>query len=131
MKEMHLTTDLWVVSAKAVFLPKINTWTEEIHFWKQEMPHLQRLVILSALQVQQPEKATLTAIETELQLFIAEKIPGLEQTLQPLRLILERKSLGCQYRKVEQQIEQMRKTYYELKLQILPFLAKFVSTSIW
>ncbi len=131
MKEMHLTPDLWVVSAKAIFLPKIKVWEEEIHFWKQEAMQLKRLTILGAIRGKQEDKDMLHCLERQLMDFVEIQIPPLEQTMQPLERILEGKALGCQFRKVEARIEQLRKTYYGIKMQLLPFLTKFISPSIW
>jgi hypothetical protein len=131
MKEMHLTPDLWVVSAKAIFLPKIAIWNEEIHFWKVESTQLKRLIILGAIRSKQEDKNQLMLLEKQLTEFLQVQLPPLEQEIQPLERILEGKALGCKFRKVEARIEQLRKTYYDLKMQLLPFLAKFISVQIW
>lgn len=128
---MHLTPDLWVVSAKAIFLPKIKVWEEEIHFWKQEAMQLKRLTVLGAIHGKQTDKELLIAIETQLIDFLQVQIPPIEQAMQPLERILEGKALGCQFRSIEERIEQLRKTYYDIKMQLLPFITKFVSASIW
>lgn len=131
MREMHLTPDLWVVSARQIFLPKIAAWKEEIHCWKQEATQLQRIVIFGAIRNEKLNKELLASIEQQLTQFTSEQIPKIEQQLRELERVLERKALGSQFRKVEAQIEQMRKIYYELKMQLLPFLAKFISAPIW
>jgi len=131
MREMHLTPNLWVVSAKKIFLPKIAIWKEEIQYWKLEMAQLQRLTVFGAIRCTKREKELLLTIEQELTTFIQEQIPLLERAIHPLERILEGKALGCKFRQVEEQIERMRKTYYDLKMQLLPFLAKFISVQIW
>lgn len=128
---MHLTPNLWVVSAKKVFLPKLAAWKDEIQFWKQEMTQLQRLILFGNTRIKPQEKETLAAIAKQLTCFVQEQIPLLEQAIPPLERVLEGKALGCKFRQVEEQIERLRKTYYDLKLQLLPFLAKFVSAQIW
>lgn len=128
---MHLTPNLWVVSAKKVFLPKLTVWKEEIQFWKAEIIHLQRLILFGNNRIKPQEKETLTAIDQQLTTFVQVQIPLLEQALPPLERVLKGKALGCRFRRVEEQIETLRKTYYSLKMQLLPFLAKFVSASIW
>lgn len=128
---MHLTPDLWVVSAKAIFLPKIEVWKEEIHFWKQEAMQLKHLTVLGALSGKQEEKDLLMLLEKQLVDFVQVQLPPLEKELLPLERILEGKALGCKFRKTETHIEQLRKTYYTIKLQILPFLSKFGSAHIW
>ncbi|GEM_PF-2107468 len=131
MKEMHLTPNLWVVSAKKVFLPKLAVWKDEIQFWKQEMIHLQRLILFGNTRIKPQDKETLAAIDYQLTYFMQAQIPLLEQAIPPLERVLEGKALGCKFRQVEEQMEGLRKTYYSLKMQLLPFLAKFVSAQIW
>lgn len=131
MKEMHLTPNLWIVSAKSVFLPKIKIWEEEIQFWKEEATQLARLSVLGAVQGKQEDKALIMKIEAQLIDFVKVQIPPVERAIPPLRRVLEGKALGCQFRSIEEKIEHLRKTYYDLKMQLLPFLTKFVSTGIW
>lgn len=128
---MHLTPNLWVVSAKTVFLPKLTAWKDEIQFWKAEIIHLQRLILFGNTRIKPQEKETLAAIAQQLTCFVQEQIQLLEQAIPPLERVLEGKALGCKFRRVEEQIEHLRTTYYSLKMQLLPFLAKFVSAQIW
>ncbi len=131
MKEMHLTPDLWIVSAKQIFLPKVKDWKNELSFWKQEAESLRRLITFGSLYCSQEEKKQLEMLEQELTAFGSEQIPLAESAIESLTPILEGKSLGCKFRKVEEKIEQLRTTYYALKMKLLPFFPKFVSARIW
>ncbi len=131
MKEVHLTPNLWVVSAKKVFLPKLRIWREEISYWKMEATQFKKLIGLGLAYGKEEDRRLLGVLEEQLNNFLSVEIPPVEQSLHPLERVLIGKGLGCQFRDVETRIEELRTTYYHLKIQLLPFLTKFVSTSIW
>lgn len=131
MREMHLTPNLWIVSAKQIFLPKVKDWKNELIFWKQEVESLRRLITFGSLRCSVEERKELEMLEQELAAFGSEQIALAENAIESLIPILEGKSLGCRFRKVEERIEQLRITYQALKMKLLPFFPKFVSARIW
>lgn len=131
MKELHSTPQLWLNPGNGTFLSKINNWKNELEFWKQEAESLGRILMFGALHCSVTEKEYVQIIGQSLSDFCKEQIPSMESAMDALSQSLQAKAPGYKFRKLEEKMEQLRTTYYTLKMKLLPFFPKFMAIKIW
>ncbi|HMO38773.1 MAG TPA: hypothetical protein PKC76_07785 [Saprospiraceae bacterium] len=112
-------------------MPRLRHWRNEILYWKQEARQFSKLMRLGIAYGKGEDRDLLLSLEKELSNFLSEQIPPLEKEITPLEHARECEMMGGQVHEVETRIEELRASYCHLKMQLLPFLTKFVSTSIW